>query len=720
MSGGDPAEIAKGISALFLPEQVVELRIFDGGRTCAFSGYFLDHEKMVRDACTQACNPRTEGLYFTLQKIDPQLLARAANRLVLHPQMTTPDKHALRYRWLPLDFDAMRPAKISANDEQKAAAMELAGQAAAWFAEKGFVGLLADSGNGAHLLYRVDFANEAAGAALMERAIKALALKFGTEKVGLDTTVYSPAQIWKCYGTTPRKGDPIPGRPHRMAKLLSNGAAELPVLPREWLEEIAPPERKRTAYGVPPPRHGDPAGDMEAFLKAHHVVVNSERIPLDDGAWKWLVTCPFNSEHGGGSDTAVFAGKDGSRGFECKHFSCERNRWPQFCAKIGAASPDVPVVEPQPEAFGDMPVDCLDGDLGELCREKLLPLSPAGYAWVCLLAAAGALVRPHPNCRTNLFGVLVGEVGTGKTETSKNAFAAVNLGPPTLKDNHYGSGEQMLRDLGEEKPDGEPRLLWIDELVHLFSKMQIEHASFASTLCEAWNKDGFRHSMAKAKVNFACRLSLLGGVVSSNFDSCFANETVGGFYDRCTLAYGPIGFKYRFAPFDAFPPRTHAWKSLTEIAPDVWEARTAWVNAGMPPRIAEMSLRAAYICASWEHRTTLRADHLEPAHHFARYQMNLREFLKPNPGKNPSAALGIAILRFMHKHAPTGEALRRIAILRGVHAYESPGVVVSNQVLAALTMGGEIELVRRGKETAYRLGDEQLSQFAAVRERHHA
>ena len=41
--------------------------------------------------------------------------------------------------------------------------------------------------------------------------------------MNIDTTVFNPARIWKLYGTTARKGDPVPAgpsreaRPHRMA-----------------------------------------------------------------------------------------------------------------------------------------------------------------------------------------------------------------------------------------------------------------------------------------------------------------------------------------------------------------------------------------------------------------------------------------------------------------------------------------------------------------------
>jgi len=41
---------------------------------------------------------------------------------------------------------------------------------------------------------------------------------FNNGKVSIDTTVSNPARIWKLYGTTAKKGDPVPEGPHREAR----------------------------------------------------------------------------------------------------------------------------------------------------------------------------------------------------------------------------------------------------------------------------------------------------------------------------------------------------------------------------------------------------------------------------------------------------------------------------------------------------------------------
>jgi hypothetical protein len=56
-----------------------------------------------------------------VDKNDPALLARSHNRFTeAKTDSTTPDKHILSRRWLLVDFDPVRPAEISASDEEKA------------------------------------------------------------------------------------------------------------------------------------------------------------------------------------------------------------------------------------------------------------------------------------------------------------------------------------------------------------------------------------------------------------------------------------------------------------------------------------------------------------------------------------------------------------------------------------------------------------------------
>jgi hypothetical protein len=118
-----------------------------------------------------------------------------------------------------LDFDPVRPSGISSSDTEHAAALFKAHAVRdAMLGEEWGVPILADSGNGAHLLYRVDLAADDGG--LVEKILKALAARFSDDTVKVDTGVFNAARIWKLYGTMSRKGDDTPDRPHRMARIL--------------------------------------------------------------------------------------------------------------------------------------------------------------------------------------------------------------------------------------------------------------------------------------------------------------------------------------------------------------------------------------------------------------------------------------------------------------------------------------------------------------------
>ncbi len=77
--------------------------------------------------------------------------------------------------------------------------------------------ILADSGNGAHLLYRIDLPANDDG--LVKRVLEGLAFRFDDAEVRVDTTTHNPARIWKLYGTLAAKGDDTDERPHRLARL---------------------------------------------------------------------------------------------------------------------------------------------------------------------------------------------------------------------------------------------------------------------------------------------------------------------------------------------------------------------------------------------------------------------------------------------------------------------------------------------------------------------
>lgn len=215
------------------PGEIVEVRIMGiDGKRLVLSGYFDDHDAFCK-VIHEANRRKHGGAYFTLQVIDPRLIGRAYNR-IKPSDLTTSDKDVLAYRWLPIDQDPVRPAGISSSDKELEAALELRDPVAAWLTtELGFPEpIKAMSGNGGHLLFRLpDWPVNDENKAIIKGILEDVSKRFSTDKVKIDTTVFNPARIWKLYGTTARKGDPVPGnehreaRPHRMSYIDGLGGA---------------------------------------------------------------------------------------------------------------------------------------------------------------------------------------------------------------------------------------------------------------------------------------------------------------------------------------------------------------------------------------------------------------------------------------------------------------------------------------------------------------
>jgi len=138
---------------------VAELRIPKAGRHGTISGYFNDPAALAR-AAVQLNAAQLPGIYITLNPCNPALLARAVNRIRYRADLTTQDQDILRRRWLLIDCDPVRPSGISSSDQEHGRAIATA--CGIWDDLRS-IGwpdpVVCDSGNGAHLLYRLDLAN---------------------------------------------------------------------------------------------------------------------------------------------------------------------------------------------------------------------------------------------------------------------------------------------------------------------------------------------------------------------------------------------------------------------------------------------------------------------------------------------------------------------------------------------------------------------------------
>jgi hypothetical protein len=211
-------EILRTCHLLMAPGDVHEIRIPKAGRRGTISGYFDDPEALA-DAVLPL-DGTVPGVYVTFNPCNPALLARAANRLKERAEQTTSDGDILRRRWLLLDFDPKRPSGISSTDAEHGRAITTA--CGVFDDLRGQFGdpVVADSGNGCHLLYRLDLPNDSASTELVKHILAGVAARCAPDDVDVDLGVFNASRIVKMWGTLACKGDNLPDRPHRRSRLL--------------------------------------------------------------------------------------------------------------------------------------------------------------------------------------------------------------------------------------------------------------------------------------------------------------------------------------------------------------------------------------------------------------------------------------------------------------------------------------------------------------------
>lgn len=372
--------VERTVRLLAAPGGVVEVRAIAEDGT--HSGYF-DDPKLVAPAAELLDFSTVNGVYITLNEVAPALLARRANRVKMRlgrKDATTADSDILRRRWFPVDIDPVRPSGVSSTAEEHAHALKKAEELAAWLGEHGFPEpVRADSGNGAHLLYRVDLPNDDESRQLVQQALTVLSALFSDERCSIDTAVYNAGRIWKLYGTVSRKGDWTADRPYRRSRLISV-PEPVAVVPREILGALSHllPGAESGRNGSPvipkirqlPPASEIPGStakysaeirenfaernsstssstgnqalhrtkiyedplvpiDLPGWFREHGIRVRSEK-PWNGGRLFILEECPFSGAHRDGAFAIQFG--NGAVHAGCKHAGCGggKQRWQEL------------------------------------------------------------------------------------------------------------------------------------------------------------------------------------------------------------------------------------------------------------------------------------------------------------------------------------------------------------------------------------------------------
>jgi len=204
----DAVAVREALSILIDPKATHELRGLPSGRSR------LIHGGRLNDAVVSVQElGDSHGVYFTLNPVRPDLGDHAAKV-----------GDVISRAWLLIDIDRRKEKAtidLMATDEEKAAAMVLGGAIADWLIAEGWPApVYVDSGNGLHLLFRIDLPTDDGTTNTIKYALQALAKRFKVDGPTVDVKNFNLSRISKLPGTWVRKGPNTIDRPWRVAKLL--------------------------------------------------------------------------------------------------------------------------------------------------------------------------------------------------------------------------------------------------------------------------------------------------------------------------------------------------------------------------------------------------------------------------------------------------------------------------------------------------------------------
>lgn len=329
-------EVKRALELLKPAGELFEIRTISkkGKDGIIYSGYFTDAEKVV-DVLSKHEFPDNMNtqVYFTLNSINKEIIKKDKDNKLCRGN-TTADENITAYKLLLIDLDTERETGTSSSNEELEKSHQKAVKVYQTLKEYGFSEpVTALSGNGYHLLYKVNFENTPENVQLVKSFLGTLNRLYSDNMVKIDTTVYNPARICKLYGTIAAKGTPTAERPHRQAKILTV-PAELSETPRELLKgfvnEHELPKEKNTMT-LPQTYSGTSNFILSEWISKNNVPISSTVTKGNDTYY--YTECPWKSFHtteDSEKDAAIIEKSSGEKCFKCLHSHCLDRHWKDF------------------------------------------------------------------------------------------------------------------------------------------------------------------------------------------------------------------------------------------------------------------------------------------------------------------------------------------------------------------------------------------------------
>lgn len=524
--------IAEQLSKIIGQGEVFEVRALDcpdrpgGAYRRNLSGYF-DNIDAASKAIEDLEQRGPAGIYVTLNPVDPDLLSRCNNRID-SAKNSTADGDIVSRRWIFIDIDPERKSGISSTDEERANAKLDAVRVMKYLASHGFgEPLVASSGNGWHLLYRVELENTAESRDLIQRLLEDLAKRFNSEHSKIDTSVHNASRIIRCYGTTARKGDSTEKRPHRKSQIVFCPRELVPVSV-DAIEAIVPAK-----LNIEPRKIIGSEFDLPTWLHEHRVPIREKE--TYKGGTKYFFSekpalCGDHGWHDKCKDAFIVVNSDGKIAASCSHNRCNwgwkdlRQHYQPGCYDQNKTEKNLPAIAHNSAAAKAVPSAPIpDIDLsGESDEESLLedwvpkeglikdvfefykqvsiapsPIMGMATSMAFIEMLLGQKLQSHTELRTNDYNVVLGPTGSGKEaceKTISKILSACDSGNYIMPAG-VQSGNGMLGYLAEN-----PVCVWVKDEFGAYlenvvgKKKQPMEAQVGRFLLELYNKGDTRYS----------------------------------------------------------------------------------------------------------------------------------------------------------------------------------------------------------------------------------
>jgi P4 family phage/plasmid primase-like protien len=303
----------------------------DANRIAA--GYFTTEAAALQ--AVESEPSQYKGAYFSLNPI------KLPEGIPLNPpslrtvRATASEEDIERRISLLVDVDPPRPAGTNATEAEKQGAREQAERVMEWLTSQGWPQpLVGDSGDGIHLIYRVELPNDAEATALIKGFLNRLHQLFPM----VDRGNFDPSRICKLYGSWARKGPHSDERPHRRSAILNAGSDI--VVTAQQIQALVPAPAAAVVATMHVKANDVKLAALLGFLDHYGVGLRAQSREVS-GGWHVEIECPWINEHSDASkrDTVASFIAGIGFGFRCLHSHCCDRHWRDFRKEVEARNP---------------------------------------------------------------------------------------------------------------------------------------------------------------------------------------------------------------------------------------------------------------------------------------------------------------------------------------------------------------------------------------------